>query len=78
LLRDMAVMKITPGKQQLINADLKEYVDRISNAMDLKGIIGLYQRFNALKRYIYFNLNKSLTWNYAGSLLRKDIGDSYA
>jgi DNA polymerase III subunit delta' len=78
LLRDMAVMKIMPGKQQLINADLKEYVDRISNAMDLKGIIGLYQRFNALKRYIYFNLNKSLTWNYAGSLLRKDIGDSYA
>jgi DNA polymerase III subunit delta' len=78
LLRDMAVMKITGERQQLINADLKEYVDRVSNAMDIKGIIELYQRFNALKRYIYFNLNKSLTWNYAGSLLRRDIGNSYA
>ena len=78
LLRDMAVMKITRDETYLINSDLKEYIDKISNAMDIKGIIEQFQRLNALKRHLHFNLNKSLTWNYTGSLLRKDMDRSYA
>ena len=78
LLRDMAVMKITRDETYLINSDLKEYIDKMSNAMDIKGIIEQFQRLNALKRHLHFNLNKSLTWNYTGSLLRKDMDRSYA
>lgn len=78
LLRDIAVMKITRNDRQLVNADLTEYVSEVSKAIDIKGIIELYQRLNTLKNLIHFNLNKSLTWNYTGSLLRKYIGGLYA
>jgi len=78
LLRDMAVMKITRDETQLINSDLREYIAEVSNAMDIKGIIEQFQRLNALKRHLYFNLNKSLTWNYTGSLLRKYMDSQYA
>ena len=78
LLRDMAVVKILPDEQHLINPDMKEYIVRAGNAMNIKGIIELYYRLNTLKKHCYFNLNKSLTWNFTGSLLRKDIGEPYA
>jgi DNA polymerase-3 subunit delta' len=78
LFRDMAVVKIMRDEQQLINPDMKEYIAGAGNAMNIKGIIELYYRLNTLKKECYFNLNKSLTWNYTGSLLRKDIGEPYA
>jgi DNA polymerase-3 subunit delta' len=78
LLRDMAVMKITRDEKKLINADLGEYITGVSSAVGLQGIIELYQRLSAVRKQIHFNLNKSLTWNYAGSLLRKDMGRPYA
>jgi DNA polymerase III subunit delta' len=71
LLRDMAVFRITGNESRLINVDLKEYIRGMSSATDIKGIIESYQRMNALKRYFGVHLNKSLTWNYTGSLLRK-------
>jgi DNA polymerase III subunit delta' len=71
LLRDMAVFRITGNESRLINLDLTEYIVDMSNATDIKVIIESYQRMNALKRYFGFHLNKSLTWNYTGSLLRK-------
>jgi len=77
LLRDMAVIKIDRDGTALINIDLKEYIKRLSSPMDLKAIIEHYQRLNALKGYFNFNLNKSLTWNYTGFLLREmDIADA--
>jgi DNA polymerase-3 subunit delta' len=78
LLRDMAVLKITQDEKHLVNSDMKEYIAQLSSAMDIKGIIEQYQRLNTLKKRIHFNLNKSLTWNYASSLLRKDMGGPYA
>jgi DNA polymerase-3 subunit delta' len=78
LLRDMAVMKITGDEADLINSDLKEYISRLCNSMDIKGIIEQYQRLNAMKGYFPFHLNKSLTWNYTGSLLRKDMDTTHA
>jgi hypothetical protein len=71
LLRDMAVFRITGTESRLINVDLKEYIGDMSSAMDIKVIIESYQRMNALKGYFGVHLNKSLTWNYTGSLLRK-------
>jgi DNA polymerase-3 subunit delta' len=71
LLRDMAVFRITGDQSRLINVDLKEYIGDMSSAIDIKGIIESYQKMNALKGYFGVHLNKSLTWNYTGSLLRK-------
>ena len=71
LLRDMAVFRITGKESRLINVDLKEYIEGMSSTTDIKVIIESYQRMNALKGYFGVHLNKSLTWNYTGSLLRK-------
>ena len=78
LLRDMAVLKITHDETTLNNIDLKEYVEKLSSSMDLQGIIESYQKLNTLKGYFTINLNKSLTWNYTGSLLRKAMDVIYA
>jgi len=71
LLRDATVMQITHDEKDLINIDLKDYIQKFSRSMDLQGIIDNYQKLNTLRGYLNFNLNKSLTWNYAGSLLRR-------
>jgi DNA polymerase-3 subunit delta' len=71
LLRDMAIMKITMDDKDLINVDLKDYLKKLSSSIDLKVIIQNYQKMNSLREYFNFNLNKALTWNYTGSILRK-------
>jgi len=71
LLRDMAVFRITGNESRLFNVDLKEYIGDMSSATDIKVIIESYQRMNTMKGYFGVHLNKSLTWNYTGSLLRK-------
>ncbi len=78
LFRDMAIIKIAQDETNLVNIDLKDYLNKLSSSMDLKVIIENYQRLNTLKGYFNFNLNRSLTWNYTGSLLRKTIGVKYA
>ena len=71
LLRDMAIIKITKDETNLINVDLKDYLKKVGSSVDLKVIIDNYQKLNMLRGYFNFNLNKSLTWNYTGSILRK-------
>ena len=71
LLRDAAVIQITHDAKNLINIDMKDYINKFSSSMDLQGIIDNYQQLNTLMGYLNFNLNKSLTWNYTGSLLRR-------
>jgi DNA polymerase-3 subunit delta' len=78
LLRDMAILKITQDEKNLINIDIKDYLNKLSRSMDLKVIIENYQRLNTLRGYFNFNLNISLTWNYTGSLLRKTMDAIYA
>jgi DNA polymerase-3 subunit delta' len=73
LLRDAAVIQITHDEKNLINIDMKDYINKFSSSMDLQGIIDNYQQLNTLMGYLNFNLNKSLTWNYTGSLLRRII-----
>jgi DNA polymerase III subunit delta' len=78
LLRDIAVMKITGNQADLINIDLADYVNKLSRSMDLQGIIENYIQLNTLKGYFNFHLNKALTWNYTGSLLRARMDISNA
>ena len=77
-LRDMAVLKITRKETDLINNDLRDFVNSLSKSIDIKVIIEIYQKINLLRRYFYFNLNRSLTWNYTSSLLRTAMDGAYA
>jgi DNA polymerase-3 subunit delta' len=78
LLRDMVVFKITGNETLLINIDLREYIADLCSQTEIKGIIESYQKMSTLKRFFSVHLNKSLTWNYAGSLLRKMMDVSNA
>jgi DNA polymerase-3 subunit delta' len=78
MLRDIAIMKITQDETNLINIDLRNYLNKLSNSMDLKVIIEHYQRLSSLRGYLNFNLNRSLMWNYTGSLLRNTMDVKYA
>ena len=77
-LRDMAVLKLTHNEEYLINNDKKDFLNKLSRSVDIKVIIETYQKVNILKRYLYFNLNRSITWNYTGSLLRMMMGGEHA
>jgi DNA polymerase-3 subunit delta' len=73
LLRDMAVLKITGDTRSLISPDRPEQLSRLSKSTDLEGIIKLYRELNRLRGLLMYNLNKSVTWNYTASLLRKEL-----
>lgn len=73
LLRDMAVLKSTSRPSLLMNVDLGDYVEELSKDADLKVIIRLYNEVSRVKNQLAFNLNKSVTWNYTSSLLRKEF-----
>lgn len=73
LLRDMAVFKITDDPSRLINIDLQEYLTGLNKSIDLQVIINIYKKIAFLKGLLAFNLNKSITWNYTASLLRKEL-----
>lgn len=73
LLRDMALLKVKKDENLIINIDLKEYIEKLSRTMSLRVIIEIYEQMSKLKEYLRYNLNKSLTWNYTGSLLRTEM-----
>ncbi len=71
--RDLAVLEITGDPARLINRDLGDYMAAISKSLDIKVIIYIHQELSRLRRLLLFNLNKSITWNYTASLLRKEL-----
>ena len=71
-------MKIRDEEKYLINVDLRELIRKLGTPMELQVIIECYQNLNTLKGYLNFNLNKSLTWNYTGSLLRMEMDATHA
>lgn len=73
LLRDMATYKIRGGPAGLINSDLEGDVARLTQSLDLKAIIYIHKECSRLRGLLMFNLNKSVTWNYVASLLRKEM-----
>lgn len=70
-LRDMAVLKTGGAEARLINEDLRAKFELMGNNADLKVIIESYGRLSYLRRHTGFNLNKSITWNSAVSVLRR-------
>ncbi len=72
-MRDLAVLKITGKQTLLINVDMAENLAGLGKSLELKGIINIYKELSLMKVMWLFNLNKSLTWNYTASLLRKEL-----
>jgi hypothetical protein len=73
MMRDAAVFRITGEASRLINADLSEDVYKLGKYTDLPVIIDMYKELSSVKGFLMFNLNKSITWNYTASLLRKGL-----
>lgn len=72
-MRDLVVHRITGKTSYLINSDLAETLGKIGKSVDIQGIIKIYNELGFIKTLLQFNLNKSLTWNYTASLLRKEL-----
>ncbi|RPI35923.1 MAG: DNA polymerase III subunit delta' [Nitrospiraceae bacterium] len=73
MMRDAAVFRITGDAARLVNAELREYASKMGKSTDLQGIIEIYKELSLVKGLLMFNLNKSITWNYTASLLRKGL-----
>ncbi|MBI4824023.1 MAG: AAA family ATPase [Nitrospirae bacterium] len=70
VLRDMAVFKITASVDALINRDMAEAIKNLCSKTDTVVIIECYRKLLGVRGYVRFNLNKAITWNYVGSVLR--------
>jgi DNA polymerase-3 subunit delta' len=73
MMRDAAVFRITGEKSRLMNADLSEHARKMGKYMDLQVIMDMHKELSFVKGLLMFNLNKSITWNYTASLLRKGL-----
>lgn len=70
ILRDMAVFKITRAVDALINRDIGDVIKKMCSKADTVVIIECYRKLLGVRGYLRFNLNKAITWNYIGSVLR--------
>ncbi len=70
LLRDMAVYKITERESDLILGN-RQWA--IGNKQKTKDILNSYQDMQQVKGLLDFNLNKSITWNYVSTIMRRVV-----
>ena len=70
LLRDMAVLKVTGRPAHLVHSDRVEAIARMCEGRDLKVIMKCYGKLLKVRESLRFNLNKNITWNYVGSVLK--------
>ncbi len=70
-LRDLAVFLATGRTDFLINSDKENEIRAISSGTDLRSILKLGREIHNIKSKLNFNLNKQLTLNYTGLLLKK-------
>lgn len=71
LLRDLAVMRATGEAALLINRDIPQELHAMASRPQrgVKGIIKTYENLRALRASLVLNLNRSITWNYAGTII---------
>jgi len=69
IVRDMAVYKI--GQETgILNTDMSGFLKEIARRSNIKDIIDTYEEILLLRRYLEYNLNLGITWNYVSSMLR--------
>ena len=66
LLRDLAAQK---AGGRLINADMAERLGKMGGDSSVEDILSAYAKLRQLRARQLFNLNKGITWNYAGCVL---------
>jgi DNA polymerase-3 subunit delta' len=71
--RDLAVLAESADPSRLINSDLRDYLSSLGKSLDIRGILYIHRELSRLRRLLFFNLNKSITWNYTASLMRKEL-----
>ena len=71
--RDLAVLSATGDPGRTINRDIASYLSGLGKSLDIKGIIYIHKELSRLRRLLFFNLNKSITWNYTAALMRKEL-----
>jgi len=70
LMRDVVVHKLTGGTEALINKDIEQEIRQISGKAKAETLIERFDMLKRLRQNLRFNLNKAITWNYAGTILR--------
>lgn len=68
-LRDKVVYAVTNNEHYLILRNQRS----IAKGKDIKDIIDVYQGMQNLSGLLDFNLNKSITWNYAATIMRQCV-----
>ena len=66
LLRDIAAVR-TGGR--LINSDMEDELRKMGGEGPVEDILSAYAKLRQLRARQLFNLNKGITWNYAGCVL---------
>jgi DNA polymerase-3 subunit delta' len=78
LLRDIALCKVTTDQTHVINRDIHPVMEAFCPEQDLKSVIENFLILLTFQKYFQFNINKSLSWNFASCLLQERMGIRYA
>ncbi len=70
-LRDLVVFKVTQRESDLIFGGSEHR----SSKEEIKNIIDSYCEIERISGLLNFNLNKSITWNYVASIMKKAMGN---
>jgi DNA polymerase-3 subunit delta' len=73
-LRDSAVLKATDRDELVINQDRIDDIRAVSEGASLKDILKLARELYNIRNKLFFHLNKQLTFNYTGLLMKKKLG----
>jgi DNA polymerase-3 subunit delta' len=73
-LRDIAVFRATGVDELIINQDRVDDIRTVSEGAALRDILKLARELYNIKNKLFFNLNKQLTFNYTGLLIKKRLG----
>jgi len=72
-LRDKVVYAATNEEHCLILKNQRSMAK--SKDIDIKNILDVYHSMQNIRGLLDFNLNKSITWNYVASIMKKAIGN---
>lgn len=72
-MRDIAVLIATDGTAFLINQDLAGEIQSVAGKAILQDVLKLSRELYNIGRRLRFNLNKQLTLNYTGMLMRERL-----
>ncbi len=73
-MRDFAVYKVTGDQDLLINQDMKDEINEMVYSARFEDLLKLARELYDIKRKLSLNLNKQLTLNHTGMMIRNVVG----